>query len=220
MIGISIEAVIFDLDGTLADTIGDLSRAVNSVLAARGFAEHPISTYKMMVGNGFSTLMKRALPPLAVENEELFAALSREATSAYSRMALETTKPFPGIGELLAILGEKNIACAVLSNKPDAMTRLMIATLFPNIHFLAVMGDLASRPRKPDPTSALAIAALAGLPAARIAFVGDSGVDMETGAASGMLALGAAWGYRSRQELAEHGAAGILANPSDLLAYL
>lgn len=216
----SIQAVIFDLDGTLADTIGDLGRAVNSVLSAHGFPEHSIPTLKNMVGNGFSALMRRALPQETVGNEALFLSLLDEAAFAYSRMALDTTKPYPGIVELLASLRERKITCAVLSNKPDAMTKAMVSALFPDIPFIAVTGDRPGQPRKPDSSGALAIAARSEIPPSKWAFVGDSGVDMRTGKAGGMLPLGASWGFRGIEELLENGAAGILVKPSDLLHYL
>ena len=220
MTHISIQAAIFDLDGTLADTIGDLGRSVNSVLFAHGFPEHSLSTLKNMVGNGFSALMRRALPQETVGNEALFRSLLDEAASAYSLMALDTTKPYTGIVGLLDSLRERKIACAVLSNKPDAMTKAMVSALFPDIPFIAVMGDRPGAPRKPDPSSALAIAALSGIPPSGWAFVGDSGVDMHTGKASGMLPLGVSWGFRGIEELLENGAAGILDTPCDLLRYL
>jgi phosphoglycolate phosphatase len=215
-----IGAVIFDLDGTLADTIGDLATVVNAVLAAHDFPLHPFSSYKTMVGNGFSSLMERALPAQAVEDDRLFAAILAEASSIYASDLLNTTKPYPGIPELLSALQAREIRCAVLSNKPDEMTRHMVSSLFPRVPFLAVMGDKVSRPKKPDPSNALTIAALAGIPPSRFAFVGDSGVDMETAKSSGMLPLGASWGYRSIAELEAHGAAAILEQPSDLLKYL
>ncbi|HCO48947.1 MAG TPA: HAD family hydrolase [Spirochaetaceae bacterium] len=219
-----IRAAIFDLDGTLADTIGDLGDAVNSVLSAHGFPEHSMLTYKVMVGNGFAMLMRRALPSSIASpeagNEELFTTLLNEAVSEYTRRSLATTKPFPGIEELLATLSSGKVLCSVLSNKPDPMVKHIVASLFPQIPFLAVIGDRESAPRKPDPSSALEIARIAGIPTGQFAFIGDSGVDMRTGAASGMLPLGASWGYRSKAELVNGGAAGILDKPSDFLAYL
>jgi len=215
-----IQAVIFDLDGTLADTIGDIGAAVNSLLAERGYPIHGIAVYKRMVGNGFANLMRRALPENVVADEPLFSALAREASARYAARALETTKPFDGIPGLLEALTDRGLRCAVLSNKPDAMTKSMVAALFPSTTFVAVLGDRPNVPRKPDPAEALAIAASSGIPAERWAFVGDSGVDMATGAAAGMLPLGASWGYRSIDELLANGAAGILHAPLDLLSRL
>lgn len=220
MTALSIDAVIFDLDGTLADTIGDLVASVNAMLAAHDFPQHPIADYRTMVGNGFSALIQRALPREAAEDDRGFKGLLTEASSLYARESLTTTKPYPGIPELLRALQERRIPCAVLSNKPDDMTRHMVSSLFPGMLFLAVIGDKASRPKKPNPASALAIATLAGIPPSRFAFVGDSGVDMETAKSAGMLPLGASWGYRSIEELEAHGAASILEKPSSLIAHL
>ena len=215
-----VKAVIFDLDGTLADTIGDLGGAVNSVLKSRGFPEHSLSTYKRMVGNGFSALMERALPSTLCGDADEVARIAREAARVYADMALATTRPFSGIPELLLRLRADDIPMAVLSNKPDHMTKAMILALFPGIPFLRILGDEPGSPRKPDPSKALAIAALSGLATRDWAFVGDSGVDMETGRASGMLPLGAAWGYRSEAELRDSGAGAILEKPADLLRFI
>ncbi len=215
-----VKAVIFDLDGTLADTIGDLGGAVNSVLKKRGFPEHSLSTYKGMVGNGFSTLIERALPSSVRDDTDQVARIAREAAQVYAGMALATTKPFPGIPELLSRLRANAVVVAVLSNKPDHMTKAMILSLFPGIPFLRILGDKPGSPRKPDPSNALAIAALSGISAREWAFVGDSGVDMETGKASGMLPLGAGWGYRSEAELRDKGAETILERPADLLRFI
>lgn len=215
-----IQAVLFDLDGTLADTIGDIGAAVNSLLAERGYPIHGIAMYKRMVGNGFANLMRRALPGNVSGDESLFSALAREAAARYAERSLETTKPFQGIPGLLETLTERGLRCAVLSNKPDAITKSMVAALFPTIKFLAVLGDRPGVPRKPDPAEALAIAASSGIPAERWAFIGDSGVDMETGSAAGMIPLGASWGYRSVEELLANGAAGILDTPMDFLGRL
>jgi len=215
-----IQAVIFDLDGTLADTIGDIGSAVNSLLAERGYPIHGIAMYKRMVGNGFANLMRRALPENVSGDETLFSALTREAAARYATRSLETTKPFQGIPDLLETLAERGLRCAVLSNKPDAMTKSIVAALFPAIKFLAVLGDRPGVPRKPDPAQALAIAASSGIPAERWAFIGDSGVDMKTGTAAGMIPLGASWGYRSVEELLENGAVGVLGTPMDFLGRL
>ncbi|HWP69048.1 MAG TPA: HAD hydrolase-like protein, partial [Rectinemataceae bacterium] len=171
-------------------------------------------------GNGFSTLMERALPPSISDDMSLLSGVSKEAALAYAAMALATTKPFPGIPELLSELRKRSIVLAVLSNKPDEMTKTMVRALFPDIPFLQVMGDKLGSPRKPDPANAVAIAALSGIPLREWAFVGDSGVDMKTGKASGMLPCGAAWGYRSVSELEDHGAEVILEKPADLLCFI
>lgn len=212
-----LQAIIFDLDGTLADTIGDIGSAVNSLLAERGYPTHDIAAYKRMVGNGFANLMRRALPASVAADETLFTALAREAASRYAARSLETTRPFEGIPAMLETLARRGVRCAVLSNKPDDMTKNMVEALFPSTRFLAVLGDRPGVPRKPDPQEALAIAASSGIPAERWAFIGDSDVDMRTGRAAGMTALGASWGYRSVDELLAGGASAILKTPSDIL---
>ena len=211
---------MFDLDGTLADTIVDLGDSVNRVLERHTLPLHPISDYRQMVGRGFSQLMKQALPADIVKDDERFSILAREAAREYSLHALDTTKPFAGIPELLEMLASSSVTMAVLSNKPDEMTRSMVSALFPGIPFIEVAGDRAGIPRKPDPTAALSIAARSGIPASLWAFVGDSGVDMATGSAAGMIPVGARWGYRSESELLADGAAALIASPDELLATL
>jgi len=211
-------AALFDLDGTLADTIADIADAVNASLVAAGFAAHTIESYKLKVGNGFEMLMHRALPSSASLSEEAFGALYRDAAGRYAKACLVRTKPYSGIPEMLAALSEKGVALAVLSNKPDAMVRTMTAALFPNLTFVEAYGERVGVPRKPDPAAALEIAAKARIPASRWLYLGDSGVDMETANAAGMLACGALWGFRSASELKKAGAALLAAAPSDVLA--
>jgi phosphoglycolate phosphatase len=212
-------AVLFDLDGTLADTIEDLGGAFNSVLSSRGYPIHPIDQYKTKVGNGFITLTRKALPPEAAADQSLVEAVNAEAEELYSKHFLDLTRPFPEVPKLLTALREQNITLAVLSNKPDRMVGVIVHALFPGTTFFITEGNKPSMPHKPDPSAALAIVAASGIPASDWVFVGDSGVDMKTGRAAGMLPLGAAWGYRSRQEMIEGGAAGLLETPMELLEY-
>ncbi|MDD3981143.1 MAG: HAD family hydrolase [Spirochaetia bacterium] len=212
-------AVLFDLDGTLADTIEDLGGAFNSVLASRGYPVIPVERYKTMVGNGFMALTRRALPPEAAADELLVETVNAEAEELYSKHFLDRTSPFPEIPELLTALSERKATLAVLSNKPDRMVGTIVKELFPEVAFFVTEGNKPDRPHKPDPTATLAIVAASGIPASEWIFVGDSGVDMKTGRAAGMLPLGAAWGYRSREEIKAGGAAGMLETPMDLLNY-
>lgn len=212
-------AVLFDLDGTLADSIEDLGGAFNRVLASHGYPIYPVEQYKTMVGNGFIALTRRALPREVSADESLVEAINREAEELYSQHFLDLTRPFPGVTETLATLDEKDITLAVLSNKPDRMVKIIVRSLFPSTRFFVTDGNKPHMPHKPDPTAALAIVAASGIPARDWAFVGDSGVDMKTGRAAGMLPLGAAWGYRSQEEIIEGGAAALLDTPEDLLGY-
>lgn len=215
-----IRAVLFDLDGTLADTILDLGNSVNTILGNHGYSGYPIEDYKMMVGNGFPKLFDRALPQSVPRDSEEFDTIVEEAKNLYHRESLVYTKSFPGIVSMLASLKEKGIACAVLSNKPDPMTKTIVKNLFPGYPFFAIQGDSPGLPQKPDPTKALAIVASSSIPLCHWAFVGDSGVDMQTGLASGMISIGVLWGYRSAEELKEAGASYLFASPKALAASL
>ena len=217
-------AVIFDLDGTLADTIEDIAGAVNRSLSRRGLPEHDIRLYKLMVGDGFGALIQRAIPKES-RTREFIEATRAEAAADYAGRCLERTRAYPGVRELLAALASRGIPMAVLSNKPDELTKKCVAGLFPSIDFALVRGETKDFPRKPDPASALdACARLgvtpAGVTPADVLYLGDSGVDMRTAKAAGMKALGALWGFRGEAELREAGADALLASPLDLLQYI
>ena len=212
-----VSGIIFDLDGTLADTIADLAGAVNATLAEHMLPTFMLEDFKLMVGDGFSALMQKALPALLASDPGIFESLVATARSRYQAECLETTEPFPGILELLSRLGSQGVACAVLSNKPQSLSLMIVEALFPGFPFVAVLGERPGIPRKPDPQGALEIARMAGIPARSWALVGDSGIDMRTAARAGMRAWGAAWGYRSAEELLEGGAESLFASPADIL---
>jgi phosphoglycolate phosphatase len=216
----TIKAFMFDLDGTLADTIQDLGGAVNLALQSYRFPSHPIEHYKKMVGNGFATLIRRALPPSANLDEAGIESITSCAAETYRKNLLETTKPFPGIYPVLRELSQRGLPLAVLSNKPDAMTKEMVERLFPDIPFIALRGDSPGKAKKPHPGQAIEIAARLSLPISEWAFVGDSGVDMETGNSCGMTTIGVLWGYRGEEELLNAGAMFLIQKPEDLLLYL
>jgi len=213
-----VKAAIFDLDGTLADTIDDIAAAVNPCLARRGFPIHEAEAYKLMVGKGFRNLVIQALPESS-RRESLVAELHAEAAAGYDDHCLDLTKPYPGVLELLAALEARGIPMAILSNKPQTMTLKVVAGLFTSTRFEYVRGETPAFPRKPDPSSALDLARLLGLSPGEIAYLGDSDVDMSTARAAGMLALGAAWGFRGEAELRAAGAEALLHDPRDLLRY-
>ena len=212
-------AVLFDLDGTLADTIDDLAGAVNRCLARRGLPEHDRALFKVMVGDGFRNLITRALPE-DLRSEDYIEATRAEAAEDYAGRCLERTRPYPGIPELLSNLARRGLPFGVLSNKPDALTKKVVAGLFPTMTFALVRGESPEFPRKPDPASALDACARLGARAAETLYLGDSGVDMRTAKAAGFLALGALWGFRGEAELREAGADALLASPLDLIQYL
>jgi phosphoglycolate phosphatase len=213
------KAVIFDLDGTLADTIEDLAGAMNRSLRMRGMPEHDFGEYKLMVGDGFRTLVLRALPELS-RDDALVQECLREAAAYYEERCLDMTRPYPGAGELLAALAERGVAMAVLSNKPDELTRRVTLGLFPSVPFRLIRGETPEFPRKPDPASALEACARLGAAPSEALYLGDSSVDMRTARAAGIQALGASWGFRGEAELRAAGADAILARPLDLLEYL
>lgn len=215
----TVRAVIFDLDGTLANTIDDIAVSINASLSKRGFPTHDIPTIKRMVGNGFRSLVVAALPQEKQE-EALIEEIRLEATAYYAAHPLDRTLPYPGIAEMLAGLSGLGIPRAVLSNKPDELTQAVVNGLFPEAGFSIVRGELPPFPRKPEPASVLDIAKLLGAPPDGILYVGDTNVDMRTAHNAGMRPIGAAWGFRSIQELVESGAEVVISHPSELLFLL
>ncbi|MGA2641742.1 MAG: HAD family hydrolase [Spirochaetia bacterium] len=212
-------AVVFDLDGTLADTIVDLAAAVDRSLRRRNLPPHDLAAYRHMIGDGFRHLVTRALP-LELRNEAAIEELRAEAAAYYAEHCLDSTAPYPGVPELLAALAERGVARAVLSNKPHELSLKVVGGLFAPGSFAIVRGETAAFPRKPDPTSALDITARLGVSPAETLYLGDSDVDMATARAAGMTALGAAWGFRGTDELTAAGADAVLAVPGELLKYL
>jgi phosphoglycolate phosphatase len=207
-------AALFDLDGTLADTLTDIAGAMNDALAALGLPGHDLDAYRRFVGEGVEQLVRRALPG---DRPELQPALSERYLARYADVLLDHSAPYPGVPELLDELGRRGVALAVLSNKPDAATRRMVTALFGPARFAAVTGRRPDVPRKPDPAAALALAARLGVPPGDCAFVGDTAIDMKTAHAAGMLPVGVAWGFRP-EELVPAGASFVAARPAELLS--
>ena len=213
------DAVLFDLDGTLLDTLADLADAVNRVMAARGFPQHPVADYRYFVGDGSTKLIERSLPA-----ERRDSATVRECLAQFLREYELNwnvkTRPYPGIAEMLDGLAARKVRLAVLSNKMDAFTRQCVEELLPRWRFEVVLGQRDGVAVKPDPAGALEVARLMKLPPARFLYLGDTSVDMETARAAGMHAVGALWGFRQREELERSGAEIIIAQPQELLGLL
>ena len=207
--------VIFDLDGTLLDTIADLAASVNHSLSAHGFTVHDEGKYKFMVGNGISALIERALPPGNKTPADV-ARVRETFLSHYDSSNTVLSGPYPGIAELLRELGNSGIAMAVASNKYDAATQKLVKYYFPDIDFKAVIGNLEGLPPKPDPTVVSLILRETGYSREETVFVGDSGVDMQTASNAGVTAVGVTWGFRPRAELEEFSPAYIIGSPAEL----
>ncbi|GHU80781.1 phosphoglycolate phosphatase [Spirochaetia bacterium] len=210
------KCVIFDLDGTLVDTIADIASAMNKALEARGFPAHAARDYTAMVGWGMRRLAFLALPPSS-RDDAAADTLAREAGAIYNAEPLVHSKPYPGIPGLVAELKGHKIKTAVLTNKPHSITSLVISGLFPSGSFDAVCGDRPGSPRKPDPASAWEILADLDASPRDTVFMGDSEVDMETALAAECFALGVSWGFRDRSVLQKAGAKRIIDSPGELL---
>lgn len=213
-----LKAVVFDLDGTLLDTIPDIAGALNLALDACGLPTHPVRAFEAFVGGGIREAVRRAAPAWAD------AALLDRVLEAYHREYVahctDQTDYYPGVRQMLSGLGGRGLALGVLSNKTEATAQKIIRAYFPEVPFRFVFGRAASRPLKPDPGAAEPVLAALQLPPEEIAYVGDSGTDMAFAKAVGMLPAAAPWGYRSREELAQEGAALLPENPEGLLAQL
>lgn len=206
--------VIFDLDGTLLNTIADLGEACNYALRQLGYSEHALSTYNYMVGNGVRKLVERAEPDADAETVERLLAIFREY---YDRHSTDNTRPYPGIPELLRTLTDNGVAVAVASNKYQSAVEHIIAHFFPDIPFAAVAGQVDMRPVKPDPSIVFAILNEHPTPKAEVLYVGDSGVDMETARRACVESVGVSWGFRPVSELRKTYADHIVTNPSEIL---
>ena len=212
-------AVLFDLDGTLLNTLEDIGNSMNRVLSGLGFPVHTLSAYKQFVGEGAAELVRRSLPE-PMRNDALVNRCIASLREEYAVHCMDATDTYPGIRDLLADLRRLNIAVAVLSNKPDDMVHLLLKKFFPSISFNAEVGMSESLPRKPDPAGALSIARLINIPPKCFIFLGDSKTDMETAKAAGMYPVGALWGFREAKELLDYGAKALIERPADLLLYV
>lgn len=197
------ELVIFDLDGTLVDTIDDLGTAVNHALALNGLPLHDMEEYRLMVGNGVRKLVHRAMPEALKDDPELLDRLLAEFIAYYSEHLDVRSRPYPGIPELLGRLQSAGVRLAVASNKFQAGTDRIIARFFPGIAFGCVLGGRDSVPLKPDPSVVHEIRSACGILPEKTAMVGDSATDMLTAKAAGICGIAVTWGFRPAEALAE-----------------
>lgn len=209
--------VIFDLDGTLLDTIADLGEACNHALEQIGAPVHPIPSYRFKVGNGIRKLIERAYPDGDAATTEKLLSLFREYYDAH---CLDNTRPYPGIPELLRKLTDKGVAVAVATNKYQEGARRIIKHYFPDIPFVAVMGQTSDRHTKPDPSVDFAVLREHPTPKADTCHVGDSAVDIETARRACIESIGVTWGFRPQIELRRALADHIVTSPAELEALL
>lgn len=212
-----IRAVLFDLDGTLADTLADLANAVNSALLQVGCPPCPVDSYRYKVGDGAREMCERALPD---DKKQLTDQVLRLMRQHYDEHCFDLTQLYPGIAELVSALTKRRLKLAVLSNKPDDFTKRMIVRYFQPSPFAVVRGQLPNVPLKPDPTAALQIAQELGIPPAQWLYLGDTNTDMHTARAAGMHPVGVLWGFRDRAELLTSGAEHIVLEPREVLVLL
>jgi phosphoglycolate phosphatase len=208
-------AILFDLDGTLADSLADLANATNWALAQLGCPTHSLENYRYFVGDGARQLCARALP---ADKQNLVDDTLRLMRERYDAHCFDLTKLYEGIPDLISTLAERHFHLAVLSNKPDVFTKRMIAHYFNPSPFTVVRGQLLNVPLKPDPTAALQIAQELDVPPAQWVYLGDTNTDMQTARGAGMRAVGVLWGFRDREELVESGAEHIVTSPQEVLA--
>lgn len=213
-----IKAVIFDLDGTLCNTLEDLADSVNAALKAYGFKTHPYSAYPAMIGGGFYKLIKNSLKEAATK--ENIDKVYQAFLNYYAQNYLTKTKDYPGIKEVLAVLIAEGYSVSINSNKREDYTLNIVRTLLPTVHFNYIYGQRAGMGKKPDPFAAKEIARLLALKTNEVLYVGDSEVDLETAANAKMPALAVTWGFRSKECLAANGAELIAETPQDILTIL
>ena len=192
--------VIFDLDGTLLNTIADLANSTNYALKVLGYPIHEPDKDNFMVGNGINKLFERALPD-GEKTEENVLRIRQEFVPYYDQHNADKSRPYPGVTELLETLQTAGMQLAVASNKYQAATEKLIAHYFPNIKFTAVFGQREGIPVKPDPIIVKEILQIAKVQEEETLYVGDSGVDMQTAINAGVTSCGVTWGFRPRTEL-------------------
>lgn len=208
--------IVFDLDGTLINSLDDLAISANHVLREKGYPEHELSAYRRFVGNGIAKLIERALPPndRSVEN---VASVCNEFVAYYSLHKADCTAPYEGIVPMLRTLKERGLLLAVASNKFHTATVELVAHYFGEGFFDFVYGQRDGIPPKPDPTVVFDILKDAGVEKSETLYVGDSGVDMRTASNADVCSIGVTWGFRDRAELLETGACHIVDHPSEIL---
>lgn len=210
---------IFDLDGTLLDTVADLANATNQALAQCGYPTHPTEAYYRFVGNGINKLFARALPE-ECRTEENVLRIRAHFIPYYNEHNADDSRPYPGIVELLHELQARGIQIAVASNKYQQATVKLVGHFFPDIHFAAVYGQREGVAIKPDPTIVNDILRVTGITRTDTIYIGDSGVDMLTAHHAEVESIGVTWGFRDEEELRANGAHHIVHHAKEILQFV
>lgn len=213
-----IKAVLFDLDGTINNTVNDIAASGNYALAKHGFPTHPADSFKLFAGSGTYIMLQRAMPN-EHKNDGSVELIIDDYLAHYSVHSMDTTAPYDGIRELIDEVKARGYKMAVVTNKPDAVAKQLLEDMFPG-KFDIVVGQMDGMPVKPDPAMPLMAMKELGVAADECVFVGDSGVDIETGKNSGAYPIGVLWGFRGREELLDSGAKELIEKPSELLDIL
>ncbi|MDL2321123.1 HAD family hydrolase [Desulfosarcina sp. OttesenSCG-928-B08] len=215
-----VQALVFDLDGTLLDTLADIGHSVNTMLAECGFPVHPLDAYRGFIGEGLRMIVVRALPEAARSDPEQVERCVHRARTCYQDNWNQETRLYDGIASLLDAIETMPLQKAILSNKPHDLTVRYVAHYLGAWHFDAIMGQTDAFPVKPDPASALHIAGQLGVPAPAFFFVGDSMTDVNTARAAGMGPIGVTWGFKGEKPLVEGGCPVLIRHPLELVAVL
>lgn len=215
-----IRAVVFDLDGTLLDTIDDLADSCNLALGESGLKGYSVADYKYFVGDGVDELIRRVLVSQNADVETFFASVKARYLSLYGTKQRDKTRPYPGIPELLSGLVSLGVVPCVLSNKPDPDTQRVIAHFFPGVPFGLVYGKKPGYGVKPDPRALNEMIGLLGFTRSEILYAGDTYTDMMTAKNAGLSSVGVLWGFRTEEELLRGGAGRLAARPEEILAWV
>jgi len=216
----NIKGVVFDLDGTLIDSLEEIATATNRTLEASGYPTHPIDAYKYFAGHGARVLMERAAPQEVVADTGQFEPLLERFLALYHQLTGTIAHPYEGIAELLTALTEKGLKLFVLTNKPHASAGECVKGLMPHWAFTQILGARDNVPKKPDPAGAFEILETTGIKGEEMLYLGDTAVDMKTASGAGMVPVGVLWGFRERKELEESGARHLISHPLELLELL
>ena len=212
-----IKAVLFDLDGTLVNTLGDLALSVNYVLTKHGYPTHTVEEYKKIVGNGNEVMMRRALPEEKRQDREYILNLRQEFYDYYKEHCADVSQVYDGIDGLLKKLKEQGILVAIVTNKAQVMTDILVPKLLDKNIFSAIIGQRDGVPTKPEPHMPFLAMCEMDVNPDECLFVGDSNADMETGLNCGNTPVGVLWGFRDKEELVSSGARYIVSSPEEIL---